>query len=198
MLKNEFKEIYEKIEQSMSNALKNSAHPYRTFSLASLEEKMPSLRTVVLRDFSIDDRFFDCHSDVRSPKINQLKNNNKFSALFYSSQKKIQLRFKGAVKIFHKNSITKQRWKNITPSSKRCYMGPFSPSESLEEYHPNIPDDVKFKNPSDQESSVGYNNFVIIRCQFHEIDFLKLKYSGHQRCKFIFNKENVKVNWVAP
>ena len=198
MLKNEFKEIYEKIEQSMSNALKNSAHPYRTFSLASLEEKMPSLRTVVLRDFSIDDRFFDCHSDVRSPKINQLKNNNKFSALFYSSQKKIQLRFKGIVKIFHKNSITKQRWENITPSSRRCYMGPFSPSESLEEYHPNIPDDVKFKNPSDQESSVGYNNFVIIRCQFHEIDFLKLKYSGHQRCKFIFKKENVKVNWVAP
>ena len=198
MLKNEFKEIYEKIEQSMSNALKNSAHPYRTFSLASLDDKMPSLRTVVLRNFSIDDRFFDFHSDVRSPKINQLKKNNKFSALFYSSQKKIQLRFKGAVKIFHKNSITKQRWENITPSSKRCYMGPFSPSESLEEYHPNIPDDVKFKNPSDQESSVGYNNFVIIRCQFHEIDFLKLKYSGHQRCKFIFKKENVKVNWVAP
>ena len=198
MLKNEFKEIYEKIEQSMSNALKNSAHPYRTFSLASLDDKMPSLRTVVLRDFSIDDRFFDFHSDVRSPKINQLKKNNKFSALFYSSEKKIQLRFKGAVKIFHKNSITKQRWENITPSSKRCYMGPFSPSESLEEYHPNIPDDVKFKNPSDQESSVGYNNFVIIRCQFHEIDFLKLKYSGHQRCKFIFKKENVKVNWVAP
>ena len=77
-------------------------------------------------------------------------------------------------------------------------MGPFSPSESLEEYHPNIPDDVKFKNPSEQESYDGYNNFVIIRCHFHEIDFLKLKYSGHQRCKFIFDKENIKVKWVAP
>ena len=62
----------------------------------------------------------------------------------------------------------------------------------------NIPDEVKFKDPSDQESSDGYNNFVIIRCHFHEIDFLKLKYSGHQRCKFIFNEENIKVNWIAP
>ena len=152
MLNKEFQEIYEKIEELMIDALKNSAHPFRTFSLASIDEKMPSLRTVVLRDFSIDSRFLDCHSDLRSPKVDELKKNNKFSALFYSTEKKIQLRFKGEVEIFHKNSITKQRWDSVTPSSKRCYMGPFSPSESLEEYHPNIPDDVKFKNPSEQES----------------------------------------------
>ena len=198
MLNKEFQEIYEKIEESMIDALKNSAHPFRTFSLASIDDKMPSLRTVVLRDFSIDSRFLDCHSDLRSPKVDELKKNNKFSALFYSTEKKIQLRFKGEVEIFHKNSITNQRWDSVTPSSKRCYMGPFSPSESLEEYHPNIPDDVKFKNPSEQESYDGYNNFVIIRCHFREIDFLKLKYSGHQRCKFIFDEENIKVKWVAP
>tara|TARA_Y100000739_G_scaffold179643_1_gene157702 strand:- start:4215 stop:4811 length:597 start_codon:yes stop_codon:yes gene_type:complete len=198
MLNKEFQEIYKKIEESMLEALKNSAHPFRTFSLASTDEKIPSLRTVVLREFSLDDRFLDCHSDLRSPKVIELKKNNRFSALFYSSEKKIQLRFKGTVEIFNKNSITKQRWDNVTPSSKRCYMGPFSPSESLEEYHPNIPDDVKFKNPSDHKSLVGYNNFVIIRCHFHEIDFLKLKYSGHKRCKFIFEEEDIKVNWVAP
>ena len=198
MLKKEFKEIYEKIESLMSEALKYSAHPYRTFSLATVDDRMPNLRTVVLRDFSLDNRFLDCHSDLRSPKVDELKKNKKFSALFYSSEKKIQLRFKGTVEIFHKNSITKQRWDIVTPSSKRCYMGPFSPSESLKEYHANIPHEVKFKDPSDQESSDGYNNFVIIRCHFHEIDFLKLKYSGHQRCKFIFNEENIKVNWIAP
>ncbi len=55
MLKKEFKEIYKKIESLMSQALKNSAHPYRTFSLATIDEKMPSLRTVVLRDFSLEE-----------------------------------------------------------------------------------------------------------------------------------------------
>ena len=53
MLNKEFQEICEKIEELMINALKNSAHPFRTFSLASIDDKMPSLRTVVLRDFSI-------------------------------------------------------------------------------------------------------------------------------------------------
>jgi len=198
MIKKQFQEIYEKIDQSMIEALKNSAHPYRTFSLANVEGKMPSVRTVVLRDFSLDNQFFDFHSDLRSPKVEELKKNNKFSALFYSSEKKMQLRFKGDVEIFYKSSITKQRWDNLTPSSKRCYMGPFSPSDTIKEYHPNIPDNVKFKNPTDDESLFGYDNFVIIRCHFYEIDFLKLKYSGHQRCKFIFEKSGIKVNWVAP
>ena len=105
MLNKEFQEICEKIEQLMINALKNSAHPFRTFSLASIDDKMPSLRTVVLRDFSIDNRFLDCHSDIRSPKVDELKKNNKFSALFYSTEEKIQLRFKGKVEIFHNNFL---------------------------------------------------------------------------------------------
>ena len=148
--------------------------------------------------YPLEDNYFDCHSDLRSPKIKQLEKNKVFSALFYSSEKKIQLRFKGTVEIFHKNSITKQRWDNVTPSSKRCYMGPYNPSDILEEYHPNIPDNVQFKDPTDQDSLSAYNNFVIIRCHFYEIDFLKLKYSGHQRCKFILDKEKINVSWVAP
>ena len=161
MKKKEFQEIYKKIDDLMSEALKDSSHPYRTFSLATVDEKTPSLRTVVLRDFSLNKQYFDCHSDLRSPKIKELNKNRKFSALFYSSEKKIQLRFNGTVEIFHQNSITKERWDKVTPSSKRCYMGPFNPSDSLEEYHPNIPDNVQFKNPSDKDSELGYNNCLL-------------------------------------
>ena len=55
MLKREFQEIYSKIKLLMKNALKSSAHPYRTFSLATIDEKTPSMRTVVLRDFSLEE-----------------------------------------------------------------------------------------------------------------------------------------------
>ena len=198
MLNKEFQEIYKNIELMMDEALKNSAHPYRTFSLSSLEGKSPNLRTVVLREFSFENCFIDCHSDIRSPKINELRKNDKFSALFYSSEEKIQLRFKGRVEIFHKNNVTKERWKSVTPSSKRCYLGPYSPSEQLEKYHPNIPENVKFKNPSEDDSNVGYDNFVIIRCHFNELDYLKLKYSGHLRCKLVFEKKNINAFWLAP
>ena len=88
MLKSEFQKIYDDIKLLMEKALKNSDHPYRTFSLASLDKKVPKLRTVVLREFSFENSFFDCHSDIRSPKVIEFKKNNKFSALFYSSEKK--------------------------------------------------------------------------------------------------------------
>ena len=45
MLKKEFKEIYEKIESLMSEALKDSAHPYRTFSLATIDEEVQRLNS---------------------------------------------------------------------------------------------------------------------------------------------------------
>ena len=198
MLYREFQEIYNNVELMMGEALTNSAHPYRTFSLASVDDKFPNLRTVVLRKFSFEKCFIDCHSDIRSPKVDELQKNDKFSALFYSNKEKIQLRFKGKVEILHKNSFTKERWKEITPSSKRCYLGPYNPSDRLEKYHPNIPENVKFENPSEEESIMGYDNFVIIRCHFNELDYLKLKYSGHLRCKLVFEKKNINAFWLAP
>ena len=73
-----------------------------------------------------------------------------------------------------------------------------SPSESLSEYHPNIPESVQFKNPSDEESLDGYKNFVIVRCYFDKIDYLKLKYSGHFRCSFMLNESGIDAEWIAP
>ena len=197
-MEKEFQNIYDEIVDLMENAISESAHPYRTFSLASVDDKSPKVRTVVLRDFSKKNNYFEFHSDIRSPKLAELKNNNNFSALFYSSQTKVQIRFNGKTKVFYDCSETKKRWDQVTPSSKRCYMGPYSPSESLSEYHPNIPESVQFKNPSDKESLIGYKNFVIVRCYFDKIDYLKLKYSGHFRCSFMLNESGIDAEWIAP
>ena len=197
-MEKEFHNIYNEIVDLMENAISESAHPYRTFSLASVDDKSPKVRTVVLRDFSKQNNYFEFHSDIRSPKLAELKNNNNFSALFYSSQNKVQIRFSGKTKFFYDCSETTKRWKQVTPSSKRCYMGHYSPSESLNEYHPNIPESVQFKNPSDEESLVGYKNFVIVRCYFNNIDYLKLKYSGHIRCNFTLGESKINAEWIAP
>lgn len=197
-MKKEFQSIYDEIAELMGSALDDSAHSYRTFSFASIEEKYPKVRTVVLRDFSKENNYFEFHSDMRSPKIKELKNNNNFSSMFYCSEKKVQIRYSGKVKIFSNCKESEARWTKVSPSSKRCYLGPYSPSESLSEYHPNIPSNVKFKNPSEEEALSGYKNFVIIRCTFDNIDYLKLKYSGHFRCNFKINDKIITANWVAP
>jgi|TARA_B100001093_G_scaffold487788_1_gene524361 hypothetical protein len=197
-MEKEFQNIYDEIVGLMQDAISESSHAYRTFSLASVDDKSPKVRTVVLRDFNKKNNYFEFHSDIRSPKLTELKNNNNFSALFYSSQNKVQIRFSGKAEVFYNCSETVKRWEQVTPSSKRCYMGPFSPSESLSKYHPNIPESVKFKNPSDKESSAGYKNFVIVRCHFNQVDYLKLKYSGHFRCNFVLSKAKINAEWIAP
>jgi len=197
-MKKEFQNIYNEIVGLMQDAISESSHSYRTFSLASVDDKFPKVRTVVLRDFCTKNNYFEFHSDIRSPKLAELKKNNNFSALFYSSQTKVQIRYIGKTKVIYDCSETEKRWDKVTPSSKRCYMGPYSPSESLSEYHPNIPESVQFKNPSDEESLSGYKNFVIIRCYFDRVDYLKLKYSGHYRCNFTLNKNKIDAEWIAP
>ena len=193
-----FTEIYHSIDDDMTSAVPDYKDPFHLFFIANSSKKIPNIRTVVLRNFSMSKKIFEFHSDIRSPKIKQLNINPNFSALFYNPDKKIQLRFSGITKILHKDASTKKRWSGISNSSRRCYLGPFNPSSTIEDDHPNIPDEFRFGDPKIEESEKGFENFVIVQCQFTSIDYLSLKYSGHSRCRFDFIGKNVSVCWLAP
>jgi hypothetical protein len=193
-----FTEIYNSIDDDMTSAVPDYKDPFHLFYIANSSKKIPNIRTVVLRNFSMSKKIFEFHSDIRSPKIKQLNINPNFSALFYNPDKKIQLRFSGITKILHKDASTKKRWSKISNSSRRCYLGPFNPSSTIEDDHPNIPDKFRFGDPKIEETEKGFENFVIVQCQFTSIDYLSLKYSGHSRCRFDFNGKNVSVCWLAP
>jgi hypothetical protein len=193
-----FTEIYNSIDDDMTSAVLDYKDPFHLFYIANSSKKIPNIRTVVLRNFSMSKKIFEFHSDIRSPKIKQLNINPNFSALFYNPDKKIQLRFSGITKILHKDASTKKRWSGISNSSRRCYLGPFNPSSTIEDDHPNIPDEFRFGDPKIEETEKGFENFVIVQCQFTSIDYLSLKYSGHSRCRFDFNGKNVSVCWLAP
>ena len=193
-----FTEIYNSIDDDMTSAVPDYKDPFHLFYIANSSKKIPNIRTVVLRNFSMSKKIFEFHSDIRSPKIKQLNINPNFSALFYNPDKKIQLRFSGITKILHKDASTKKRWSGISNSSRRCYLGPFNPSSTIEDDHPNIPDEFRFGDPKIEETEKGFENFVIVQCQFTSIDYPSLKYSGHSRCRFDFNGKNVSVCWLAP
>ena len=193
-----FTEIFNSIDRDMSSAVPDYQDPFHLFYLASSLEEIPNIRTVVLRNFSMSKKIFEFHSDIRSPKVNQLNVNSNFSALFYNPDTKIQLRFSGTTNILHKDESTQKRWIGISNSSRRCYLGPYSPSSTIDENHPNIPDEFRFGDPKIEETEKGFENFVIVQCKFTSIDYLSLKYSGHSRCRFDFIGKNVSVCWLAP
>tara|TARA_B100001996_G_scaffold275868_1_gene216561 strand:- start:628 stop:1221 length:594 start_codon:yes stop_codon:yes gene_type:complete len=193
-----FTEIYNFIDSEMNSAISDYKNPFHLFVIGNSSKNAPHMRTVVLRYFSTSKQILEFHSDIRSPKISQLETNPNFSALFYNPDKKVQLRFSGTVQILHKDASTKKRWRGISNSSRRCYLGPYNPSSAIKENHPNIPDEFRFGDPKLEQTEEGFKNFVIVRCQFSSIDYLSLKYSGHSRCRFDFQGKNVSVCWLAP
>ena len=79
------------IRTALTTAIKNNTHPFRYFTLATVNAiGVPYTRTVVLRNIDIDLIMTIC-TDKRSRKILHIEQQNKVSLLFLDPIKSIQL-----------------------------------------------------------------------------------------------------------
>ena len=92
-------------DRLVTGAIK-SRTPFHTPSIATLHQGEVSLRTVVLRKVLAQERELRFHTDVRSPKWQELSQYPSISALFYDAIDRIQLRVKGKAVLHHTNEIT--------------------------------------------------------------------------------------------
>ena len=179
----DIKNIYKKELKYLKDGIKNSKNPYHIFSISSINGKWPESRTVVLRGLDLNPLRVYFNADYRSPKIKELKENDFCTALFYNQERRVQLRFKCRAILHYKNDISNKAWDNTALQSRKCYMGPYSPSKILEEWHPNIPLEYLKMDPDKERSQEGYVNFVHIELKVVELDILELHHDGHIRFK---------------
>ena len=71
------------------------------------------------------------NTDIRSKKINEIKENSETFFLFYDSKIKIQLRVSTNSKIHYNDSFSKKAWQDTKLSSRKCYLTNNPPSSSL-------------------------------------------------------------------
>ena len=179
----DIKTIYKTELEYLKDGINNGRNAYHTFSLASLCGKYPESRTVVLRGVDLEPLRIYFNADYRSPKIKDLTSNNRCSSLFYDQKRKIQLRFTCHAIIHYQNQISKKVWSNTPLQSRKCYMGPFAPSQPLDKWHPNIPLEYLKTDPDKVHSEEGYINFVHIELEIMGADVLQLYHDGHVRFK---------------
>ena len=187
--------IYKQELKYLKDAVKNGKNPYHTFYFSSIRNEYPESRTVVLRGLELKPLKIYFNADYRSPKIQELKDNHFCSALFYDSKRRIQLRFKCEAILHYNNDIAKKIWRNTALQSRKCYMGPFPPSQQLDEWHPNIPLEYLKTDPDKKHSREGYINFVHIELKIVESDILELHHDGHIRFK-VKSKNNS--SYISP
>ena len=182
-------------DRLVTGAIK-SRTPFHTPSIATLHQGDVSLRTVVLRKTLPTERELRFHTDIRSPKWQELSQNPSISALFYDAVDRIQLRVKGKAVLHQTNEITAEAWQKTSLSSRKCYLTLFSPSSFTEESTSGLTDDIEHENFTIAERESGYTNFGIVSIHVQSIDWLWLNHAGHRRAYFDYEKG---VNsWMIP
>ncbi len=167
--------------------------------IATYNNNYPSIRTVVLRHVNKSKNTISFHTDIRSKKIEELKDNNKLSMLFYDHGKKIQLKISGDAVIHNENDLSRNAWDQSRSFSKKCYIVENAPGTSSDKpvsgYLPEHEQDL----PNEDVLEKGYANFTLVEIQISNIEWLYLHRDGHRRALFTFeNNVLIKKSWLTP
>ena len=193
------KSIFDNIKELLKLAITDRHHAFHipVFSNKNQNNSIDS-RIVVLRKFNESNLKLNFHTDVRSPKIVNLKKDNNSSFLFYDFKLKIQLRIITLSITNNKNDVTKNAWDLSRLSSRKCYLTEKAPSSITTLPEDGIPKHLKGIDPSQEESEKGYDNFAVVENKIQNIDWLYLASSGHRRLNIVFKNSEPVFKWIIP
>ena len=189
-------EIQNKYWSMLNDAVTNRASPFRIPVFMCAHQDEIDGRIVVLRKSDRKNNLLQFHTDLRSPKVDILKKNNKASLLFYDKEEKIQLRVKVECEINNQNSTTEESWKKTQHISGRCYLTDSGPGSISENPTSGMISKLEDFDYTMEQSEKGYENFTVIKCNIKSIEWLYLAAKGHRRA--IFDIKNKKQNWLVP
>lgn len=177
-------ELLETVRRELINGYSKKRHPFRYFTLATVNNGKPRQRTVVLRkllpDFSVL-----IYTDQRSQKINDISKNPKVSALFYHPKKLLQLRIDATAEIITDSVQLNNYWQNIPENSRKDYITVKAPGSDISH-----PDHV------DYDSETNY--FTAIRLIPNTIEYLQLQRPNHLRIRFENNGNAWHSQFLVP
>ena len=179
-------------ENLISDGVENSKSMFHTPVLSSFVEKTISTRTVVLREFDSKNRTLRFHTDSRSGKIEELKENSISSVHGYDPDLKVQIRLKGKTSLHIDNEISKKAWAESREMSKICYSVKDSPGNKISSPEPF--DLIK----EEIDIELGYNNFAVLHFSYDSLEFLFLKGAGHRRSLFDWSSDQLESSWLIP
>ena len=189
-------EIQNKYWSMLDDAVTNRGSPFRIPVFMCAHQDKIDGRIVVLRKSDRANNLLQFHTDLRSPKVNILKNNNKASLLFYDKEEKIQLRIKVNCEINNQNSTTEESWGKTQHISRRCYLTDSPPGTISKKPTSGMISKLEDFDYTMEQSEDGYKNFTVILCRIKTIEWLYLAAKGHRRAKFDF--ETNKETWLVP
>ena len=160
----------------------------------------PQLRIMVLRDVLRDARLLRFHTDSRSIKADQLRQNPATSVLIYDHPAKIQIRFSGKTHLAHKGEVADTAWAASTPFARRCYMAVAAPGTPVAEPSSGLPEWIQGKQPDEADLLNYRDNFAALLVEIDTIEWLYLANAGHRRARWQWDdvQKLWQGSWLVP
>jgi 3-hydroxyisobutyrate dehydrogenase len=190
--------ILDKIWALLNKGVTDREEDFRLPVVVLNSKQGPDARIVVLRGAYPEKNVLRFHTDIRSDKIESIKNNKQIYFLFYNKEEKIQVRATGTATIHYKDETTAESWKKIQSMSRKCYLATNAPGSISDNPTSGIPEQYNGKTVPIDETELGYENFSIIESTIHSFEWLYLASKGHRRAKIELNDKETKAHWITP
>ncbi len=190
--------ILENIWLMLEHGATHSDDPFHWPVLGTALKAACSLRTVLLRQVNKPDRILVCHTDARSAKVHEIKNNSQTSWLFYHPEKKVQLRVTGHTTLHTHDSFADRQWANTSVTSRLNYCASQPPGTPIDKPSSGLPDFLLRKIPTLLETEMGRKHFMAIALHIYSIDWLILKLAGNRRARFDWDEDGLRATWLVP
>jgi len=173
-------------------AIVSAKHPFHVATVSTVTPNgTPRSRSVVLRHFDCKAHEIAFHTDLRSPKLKDLRNCSTLCLHWYDPASRVQIRLIASATVHHQDTRAEQAWNASRTTSRACYGTPNAPGKTMNHFPhaPAIPE-------SDDRS--GYAHFVVVACHFDELEVLTLHASGHQRVLLSLKHDPASWSIIAP
>jgi pyridoxamine 5'-phosphate oxidase len=169
--------IWQAMAADLAAAVASARHPLHLLTVATVDAAGgPHARTVVLRGFDAACREVRFHTDIRSPKVEQIGADRRVALHWYDATRRLQIRIAAWATAHHGDAIAAAAWHASQPMSRACYTTSEPPGTSLEAFLPAPP-------PPAADDDRGLASFAVVCCRFDTIELLVLHASGHERIR---------------
>lgn len=159
----------------------------------------PQARAVVLRRVIAEAGEICCHTDVRSGKVAEIRASSRVAWHFYDEGRKLQLRIAAVAEVVADGPRADEAWARSAVTSRRCYLAPRAPGVVCDSPSPNLPEGVRDRRPTEEETLPGRINFALVVTRAVSIDWLSLASEGHQRARFACGVDGAwRGSWIEP
>jgi len=184
-------DIYEAVWKKLETAASTRHEGWHLVTVGTIRDNQPEMRTMVLRGTERTNSQMWFHTDLRSPKVEDIRKNPQGSLLLYCPNHRWQLRLSGNFSLDPDSAQTDASWKKTSDSARRCYQGPFSPSSPSSTPSTNLPE-------SEVEPNTGREQFSRLLFHIESMDWLALNSEGHKRAKWHLTSGRPEGTWLNP